>query len=88
MQTKFWWETKGKLFLGWRGRPCRGCGRPARRCPFGVPEELPAAPGSAKTRLRLRHLRFFFRGGRQFFGSVPKRGDRSPDTTVSGLTNL
>jgi len=48
---------------------------------------VPAAPGSAKTRLRLKHLRFFFRVGKHFFGSVPKRDDRSPGTTFSGLAN-
>jgi hypothetical protein len=47
------------------------------RCPCGVPEKADGKPGSAKTRLRLRHLRFFIRLAVRFFGSV-QGGTASP----------
>jgi hypothetical protein len=41
----------------------------AARCPFGVPEPIRQEAGSAKTRLRLKHLRFCFRFLPDCFGS-------------------
>jgi hypothetical protein len=41
----------------------------AARCPFGVPETIRQEAGSAKTRLRLKHLRFCFRFLPDCFGS-------------------
>ena len=41
----------------------------AARCPFGVPEPIRHEAGSAKTRLRLKHLRFCFRFPPDWFGS-------------------
>ncbi|MGH8809867.1 MAG: hypothetical protein ACREX0_18490 [Noviherbaspirillum sp.] len=38
--------------------------------PSGVPKKGNTKAGSAETRLRLKHLRFFFRFGVSFFGSV------------------
>jgi hypothetical protein len=46
--------------------------------PLGVPEKVNAKVGSAETRLRLKHLHFFFHFGIHFFGSakaeLPVRG--------------
>jgi hypothetical protein len=45
----------------------------AASCPCGVPENMGAKAGSAKTRLRLRHLRFFFRFSTHVFGSSQRK---------------
>jgi hypothetical protein len=48
----------------------------AVRCPFGVPEPIRQEAGSAKTRLRLKHLRFCFRFPPDWFGSSQRNFEK------------
>jgi hypothetical protein len=57
----------------------------AARCPCGVPESIRQEAGSAKTRLRLKHLRFCFRFPPNCFGSS-QRNFQKPNPNPKSKT--
>jgi hypothetical protein len=55
------------------------------RCPFGVPDETGAEPGSEITRLRLKQISLLDPVRHPFHRQRPKRGGNSAGTTIPGL---